>query len=213
MSKTRLFLIRHGETVSNAERRIGGWMEAPLSPRGLRQAYAAGRAVASAKPLAAIYASDLGRARDTARAIAEVAGFPPDEIQLTADLRERNHGVLDGLTLEEAPKHYPEVWSGLSGGAWDYTPPGGESNTEVAQRLARALDRAISAHRGGAIAVVSHIIAIAHILRLVLEIPEGAHARVAFTIDNCGVHRLLRRNDRTWWIEALNDTSHLIGLE
>jgi broad specificity phosphatase PhoE len=213
MSKTRLFLIRHGQTVSNAERRIGGWVDAPLSPLGLRQAYAAGRAMASGGPLAAIYASDLSRARDTARAIAEVTGFPRDEIQLTPDLRERNHGDLDGLTLEEAQARYPEVWRGLSGGAWDYAPPGGETNTAVALRLARAIDMAVRDHRGGAIAFVSHIIAISHILRLVMEIPEDAHARVAFTVDNCAIHRLVRRNDRTWWIEALNDTSHLIGLE
>jgi 2,3-bisphosphoglycerate-dependent phosphoglycerate mutase len=213
MRETRVFLVRHGETLSNTERRIGGWVDTPLSPRGLRQAHAAGRALASNGPLAAIYSSDLRRAHDTAQAIAEASGYPCDQIRLTSDLREHSLGVLDGLTLKDAATRHPEAWRGLIGGAWDYTVPEAESNTAVAARVGRALETAVRANQGGSIVVVSHLIAISHILRLVMEVPEGAHARVAFTIENTGIHRLVRRYDKTWWIEALNDTSHLSGEE
>lgn len=212
-NKTRLLLVRHGETTANMERRLTGWVDSPLSERGVRQAKAAGRAVAVEAPLAAIYTSDLRRACDTAQVIAEVAGYRHDDIQRTADLREHSHGVFDGLTLAEAEARYADVWRTLVRGEWESVAPQGESNAAVAGRVARVLETALRANQGGTIVVVSHLLTIGHILRLLMEIPNDAHSRVAFTIANGGIHRLVLRNNRTWWIEALNDTSHLASVQ
>ena len=86
------------------------------------------------------------------------------------------------------------------------------TDAAVTLRVGRVVEDALRASPGSAVIIVSHFIAISHMLRVVMEIPAGAFSRVAFTIKNGGVHRLARRNDSAWWIEALNDCSHLSGL-
>src|SRR5471032_233005 len=84
-------LIRHGETTWNADHRVQGQLESPLSARGLRQAEALAASLAASlqdEPFDALYASDLARARDTARKIAELSGA---QLQLDERLRERHY--------------------------------------------------------------------------------------------------------------------------
>src|SRR5436309_3671247 len=81
---SRLILVRHGETTWNAEQRIQGQLDAELSPRGREQAAGVARFLA-AKPIAAIYSSDLSRARETAAVIAAAVSLP---VQLAPGFRE-----------------------------------------------------------------------------------------------------------------------------
>ena len=73
---TTLFVARHGETLDNAAQRWQGWRDSPLSARGIAQAQALARRLAS-EPLAAIYSSDLGRALQTAHIVATPHGLAP----------------------------------------------------------------------------------------------------------------------------------------
>lgn len=213
MSDTRLFLVRHGETTDNSEQRLIGWKDPPLSDRGLRQARAVGRALSAFAPLDAIYTSDLDRAHSTARAIAEESGYPGGEIRSTANLREQNFGVLDGLTYQAAERDHTKSWQSLFSGPWDAMIPEGESNAEVAARAEQALNAALQSHKGGVIVIVSHLITLSHLLRLLLEVPREAFPRVAFWVQNGGIHQLRQRNELTWWVESLNRAHHLASIE
>jgi len=99
-----IIAIRHGETPWNLAGRIQGHLDSGLTALGLRQAEALAASFAGER-LDAIHASDLPRALGTAEAIARAAGCPvvPDP-----RLRERHHGIFQGLTLAEAARRFPE---------------------------------------------------------------------------------------------------------
>src|SRR6266700_838947 len=106
---TRVLLIRHGQSQGNAEGRFGGHTGTPLSLLGGRQAAATARVLAH-ESFNAIYSSDLARAIETARPLAESIGI---EIQPTEAFRERSVGVMEGLTFEEAANRHPDQYGAL----------------------------------------------------------------------------------------------------
>src|ERR1043165_8652665 len=104
VNATNVLLIRHGQSKGNAERRFGGHTATPLSARGHRQAEATARTLKS-ESITAIYSSDLARAMETARPLAKMVGLP---VNGTSAFRERDVGVMEGLTFEDAAQQHPE---------------------------------------------------------------------------------------------------------
>jgi len=94
---TTLLLVRHGETDWNAEGRLQGHTDRPLSDFGRRQARQLAEAL-EGEELEAIYSSDLARARETAEIVGERLGLP---VELDPDLREKDWGTWEGLTSVE----------------------------------------------------------------------------------------------------------------
>jgi broad specificity phosphatase PhoE len=135
-----ILLARHGQTAFNAEGRLQGHFDSPLTDRGLAQAQAMGRAVAGevTAPLT-ILASPLGRAHATARII---AGMVPAQITLDDGLREVSLGLWDGHTSEEIEAGWPGARDGLWHGEWFFMAPEGERFAGFSARLAAALARA-----------------------------------------------------------------------
>lgn len=101
---SQLVLLRHGESTANADDTFAGWLDVPLTPRGLAQAEAAGRILAELRP-AAVHTSVLDRAVSTARLIAKVADW---DVPLCPDwrLNERHYGALQGLDKDVARRRY-----------------------------------------------------------------------------------------------------------
>jgi probable phosphoglycerate mutase len=134
---TTLLLVRHGETDWNAEGRLQGQTDRPLSEFGRAQA----RRLAvelETEGLAAIYSSDLSRARETAEIVGERLGLP---VFLDPDLREKDWGTWEGLTSVER----------------DRVELVGESTTAHQERTLRALRRISELHPGDErILVVTH---------------------------------------------------------
>src|SRR6185369_6866034 len=108
---TTILLARHGETDWNVERRVQGHSDTPLNDRGRQQACALAEELAG-ESIDAVYSSDLLRAHETARIVAEQRGLGVTSIR---DLRERHFGTWEGLTDEEIFERYPDV---LDGGPW-----------------------------------------------------------------------------------------------
>jgi probable phosphoglycerate mutase len=128
-----IYLVRHGETQFNRERRIQGRFDSPLTDLGIRQ----GRAVAGLlKDLIRepdgwrIVSSPLGRARGTALIVGERLGLP---VELDDRLREISWGEFDGRLRTELEAEYPETF-GRTG--WAFDAPSGEPYEEVADRVA-----------------------------------------------------------------------------
>jgi broad specificity phosphatase PhoE len=134
---TRLLLVRHGQSTWNAEERWQGHADPPLSELGQRQARAAAKAAAALAP-AALFSSDLTRARQTAELLA------PPGMQPTVEpaLRERDVGEWTGLTRTEIEARYPGYLEAQKG------PPSFESNESLLARTLPALEAI--AHRLGA---------------------------------------------------------------
>jgi probable phosphoglycerate mutase len=149
---TRLVLIRHGETDWNAQSRIQGHIDIGLSERGRQQAQALAGCLRG-EALSAIYASDLGRARQTALPLALDQGL---ELRLDPRLRERGFGLFEGSTYTEAKANWPNeyaIWQRRDPG---HAVPGGESYLEARARVLQCLEEIVRRHADQPVAVVTH---------------------------------------------------------
>ena len=152
MTSTALLLIRHGETAWNAEHRIQGHLDIPLSATGIRKAASLGERLA-AETVTAVYSSELARAWLTAVPFAARLGL---DIIPDSRLRERSFGVFEGLTVDEIAARHPEGFR-----RWRERDPAwaideGESGQQLIDRVLSALDDIASRHRGETVAVVTH---------------------------------------------------------
>lgn len=155
MTATRLCLVRHGETAWNAERRIQGQLDVPLSAVGHAQARATANALAQeANFICAVYTSDLARALHTAEAAAHLLGLP---IRRHVGLRERHYGVLQTLTYAEFARRHPDAHARFLAREEDFVlPGGGESLRGFADRVLACVDGIVAAHPGGQVLIVTH---------------------------------------------------------
>jgi broad specificity phosphatase PhoE len=208
MESLELVLVRHGESEGNRDRRFGGHGPSRLTELGRRQAAAAAQAI-SRLPVDAIYVSDLPRAVETAAPLARATGLTPTE---TPALRERSVGEMTGRTFEDVLANAPELWTALLSRDADWVPPGGESHAMCSARVGQFLDEVLAHHPSGRVVLVSHGVAIDHLLRRLLGLDQRSLSRFVFHVDNCSLHRVSRRDDGMFRVLALNETAHLIGI-
>jgi len=209
MKTTEILLLRHGQSQGNEQGRFGGHGPTPLTDKGRRQAEAVARALGpdGEGGLTMIWSSDLVRAVETARPVAEACGIA---VETTPALRERSVGVFTGLTFAEAESRYPEAYAKLMARDSDHRPDGGESAVECAARAAALVEQAVARFPAGRLLFVSHAAALNLILIHLLGMEHRTHGRrVWFRTDNCALHRLKRSPDGIWQVLALNDRAHL----
>ena len=164
----RLFLIRHAQTVWNRDRRYQGWQDSPLSEVGRGQAEAVGRALAR-EPLKAVYASTLGRARETAEAIAAHHGLP---VRAEDDFREMAFGEWEGLAFEDCKAKDPDRYRLWADEPHRFCPPGGGETLEaVRQRVLAGLERLRAEHEEQSVCLVAHGISARIIILEALGLP------------------------------------------
>jgi probable phosphoglycerate mutase len=152
MDVATLLLIRHGETAWNAESRIQGQLDVPLSNAGIWQAGRLAQRLASER-IEAIFASDLARAWLTAQPIGQSRQVDPVP---DVRLRERHFGIFQGHTLSEISSAWPAEFAAWRQRDPDWAIPGGESGSEFIARVLEALDEIAHHHAGGTVAVVAH---------------------------------------------------------
>ncbi|EOA2104408.1 2,3-diphosphoglycerate-dependent phosphoglycerate mutase GpmB [Escherichia coli] len=203
----QVYLVRHGETQWNAERRIQGQSDSPLTAKGEQQAM---QVATRAKELGIthIISSDLGRTRRTAEIIAQACGC---DIILDPRLRELNMGVLetrniDSLTAEE------ENWRRqLVNGTKDGRIPQGESMLELSERMHSALASCLELPQGSRPLLVSHGIALGCLVSTILGLPAWAERRLR--LRNCSISRVDYQESQWlasgWVVETAGDVSHL----
>jgi broad specificity phosphatase PhoE len=193
---SRLFLIRHGETMGNASR-IVQRPDSPLSPRGVAQAERLARRLAP-EGIARIVSSDLARAVTTAeylqRATGALLSFEPL-------LQERNFGDLRGIAYAEL---------GLDMFAPGYAPPNGETWPVFHARVDRAWARVqeLAAATSGPLAVVTHGLVCRSLAARHFVLPDGETVperwdNTSLTIVDCPA---------PWRVCLLNCVAHLDGL-
>jgi probable phosphoglycerate mutase len=138
-----IYLLRHGETVWNVERRLQGRKDSPLTLRGIAQA----RAVAALlrqliEDLSAftIVASPLARTWQTAAIVSQSLGLDCRAIRFEPLLQEHHFGLWEGLTWQEIETRFPDLWKQRLADKWAFEAPGGESYARVAVRVQGWLD-------------------------------------------------------------------------
>ena len=202
---TRVILIRHGETAWNRATRIQGHTDIPLSALGLAQAERLAQALAD-EPLAALYASDLSRARQTAEAIARAQKLA---VQVDAGLRERAFGRFEGLSWEEIDQGYPEDAARWRRREPDFPVGGGESLNVFSARCLAAARRAAAAHPGQSIALVAHGGVLDCLYRAATQVALDAPR--SWQLGNATINRLLATPEG-FTLVGWNDDRHLAGL-
>jgi probable phosphomutase (TIGR03848 family) len=151
MKPTLVLLVRHAVTPTTGVKLPGRAPGLHLSDEGRRQADAAAARVAKIPKLAAVYASPLERARETALPIARARSLA---VRIERDLAELDVGDWTGISLKRASRK-PE-WSIIQRHPSGFRFPGGESFPEMQTRMTAALARLVARHPGEIIAAVSH---------------------------------------------------------
>jgi broad specificity phosphatase PhoE len=203
---TKLYLIRHGQSAGNAEGRFGGHSATPLSKLGFEQAELTAKALAG-EGIDAIYSSDLLRAVQTAEPLAKILGL---EIITKSAFRERNVGVLEGLTFDESKQEYPADYYALVNRSVHHVITKGESYRDLLDRITGELRDIVSNRRGERIAIFTHTGALCFMtLHLLGAIHRHTKQTPWIVTSNCGINRFEIRGHRNIRVLALNDTRHL----
>lgn len=196
---TTIWLVRHGETTSNADGIYQGQLDVALNARGEEQARLLGDYLRDVR-FDAVYASDLERAARTAEL---VVGVPRERFCVDPDLRERHYGALQGVRYDEAAAVLAAHGiadaaghdrAGVRGAAL----PGGETLARMRNRARRFIHRLDAEHPPAStsqVLVVSHGGMLRVLLTTLLGLPAGA--RLHFSFTNCGVSRVVRSETLT----------------
>lgn len=204
MDTTHFWLIRHGETEWNANRRLQGWLDIPLSEMGLEQARRLGKHLHAAGGPAfhAVLSSDLSRAAETARIATRHLNLP---VITSENLRERNYGIYQGMD-----------WAALSGGETgrgvnlrdpDLHIEEGESFSRFAERIVAAFEGYAREYPGRNVLVFAH----GGVIDVVWRRSNGHALTVKRegTILNTSINVFDIHTDGAWRMGVWNQVGHL----
>lgn len=203
-SASDLYIIRHGETDWNRAARMQGHADIGLNAQGRAQAEQVAQALAG-HGFAAIYSSDLSRALDTARAIAQHHSGVP--LHTSALWRERDYGRFQGKTLDEVAAMDPQAAQQWRSRVADFAPDGGETLLQFQARIAAQMQAVAQQHPGQRVAIIAHggvldcIWRIAH--GLAVDLPR------AWPLPNTGINHL-HWDGQHWQVQDWGNTAHLL---
>jgi probable phosphoglycerate mutase len=205
---TSLYLIRHGESRANREKRFLGHGDWDLTENGYKQAEYAAKYFENGK-VDAIYSSDLMRAKHTADAIAKLKGM---EVVTTPRLREIYGGEWEFKTYDEISENDAnglwKIWCEMQSA--DIMASGGESLTEVLTRVYSKLEEIARAHDGQNIVVATHGAAIRVMVHFLKHKTLSSMYKTPW-FANASITKLVYE-DGKFSIEFENETSHLGSL-
>ena len=201
--QTILTLVRHGETSANLDGVWAGSTDTPLTERGRLQAERVARYIVEKHgDAAALYSSELQRARDTALAIGTALGL---DLRTDAALAEYDLGSWEGKTYRDLQTEH-QLWDRMRDDL-DFAPHGGESPRQVADRFSGALRRIAAAHPEERVVVVAHggalTLALGHLL-------DGDIRQWRRVMKNCAVSELVIEPEPA--LLSFNHTDHLDGI-
>ncbi len=178
LDSVEVYLLRHGQTAWNVERRFLGASDVPLDDVGRAQAAQAAAHFEALRPYT-VYSSPLSRAFETARALG-----PP---RVVAGLAEMNMGALEGLSADACMARWPDLLPAWRDAPAEVTIPGGETLAEVQARILAAFHGLVGGHGPGErLVVVTHQLALSSLLcglasRPLAEFRSFGHRNCAFS--------------------------------
>lgn len=199
---TRLYLVRHGETIWNKEMRYQGHSDVSLTEEGREQARLLAKKLVQ-EDIEAFYASDLSRAFETAQILAKPH---KKEIFTSSEFRETKFGDWEGLKYTEIQKQYPVDWSNWTQDPYNMRIPGGESLADVVFRVSEGIGRLIQHHKDQNILLVAHGGVNRVILALALNMDVSHYWRIRQ--DNTALNIIDYYDDKAI-VATFNDINHL----
>ena len=199
---TLIYLLRHGEVQGAETRRFIGHLDVPLSPVGERQCTIQAARLRGVR-LAALFSSDLTRARRSAEIIGAPHGLAPT---IVPALREMDMGRWDGLTASEIRAREPAAFADWMARVGEFPFPEGESVPDLLARVGPAFDAIAAAHAGQAVAIVAHGGPNRALLCRALGVPLGR--LLAFGQDY-GALSVLEGATGAWALRRLNEIAML----
>jgi 2,3-bisphosphoglycerate-dependent phosphoglycerate mutase len=190
-----LVLVRHGESQWNLENRFTGWVDVPLSPKGVEEAKKAGERIKKESlHFDKAFTSDLRRAQDTLKLILEKLGQENIPLEKDKALNERHYGDLQGLNKAETAKKFGEEQVKIWRRSYDIAPPNGESLKDTAARtlpyfdskivpdLKKGLNVIVAAHGNSLRSIVMHLDKLTK--EQVLELNLGTGVPIVYRLDD-----------------------------
>lgn len=199
-----ILLIRHGETDWNREKRLQGYIDIGLNSIGIEQANLLAKVLAN-ESIHAAYASDLSRAFDTAKTIANHHQL---EVQQDALLRERCYGEIQGKTYKEIEQTHPENYQAWVTRDANFQPKDGESLQQFYDRVVLGVKQIAKRHLGQTILIVAHGGVLDCIYRDAAKIDLSEKRKIELL--NTSLNRL-EFDGENFEIISWGDTSHLQG--
>ncbi|WP_316572397.1 histidine phosphatase family protein [Neobacillus sp. YIM B06451] len=193
-----LLLIRHGKAETNGK--IAGHKDFPLSSEGIEESIRLAKQLLGFN-ITHLYSSPLSRALVTSTIIGDTLGINPIILE---ELKERNAGVFNGLSKEEAMKKYPNQWQQ----SWSNplsAPPEGESFQDVVKRIEKLISNLMEQTTDETIAFVSHSGCINIILLMLIGINKELFP--LFKLDTASVTSISINKGKTPFINYINRIS------
>ncbi len=186
-----IYIVRHGQSIANADKLLQGWADYPLSEEGILQAKVTGRYLANTGvKLNRIYTSPLSRARRTADEIAK-RFHPPVDVVTVEGLKEIDIGTLTDQPMDEARKEYPDFFKDANVQFDGFERFGGESRDKFEKRIADGLKHILDGHSDG-----ESILLTAHggtAIILIWQLFDTYGLRRILKMHNCFLARIERR--------------------
>ncbi len=189
-----IFLVRHGESASNAEKYFAGWLDSPLTALGRKQAHLLRKRLAR-EGIGRVFCSDLSRARETAELLSLRC-----PVVYSRALREKNYGKLEGVNWGEDGPKYARYHSDAYA-----RPPGGENCVDVQKRVVSYFNSSLLCAREEKVLVVSHHGPIVLLACHLLGMPVKNWRKLR--LGNCGLC-ILTVEDGVWRLKLWNSLSH-----
>lgn len=199
---TLLWLIRHGETSWNAEGRVQGQTDVPLSDVGHAQARAVAGRLAG-RNFGALYSSDLQRVTQTAQPAAQALGLP---IRVEPRLRERHYGMFETMTYAEVKVRYPAEYARFRAHDPEFDFNGGEGLRAFYERSVACLSAIAAGHAGQDVLVFTHGGVLDMAYRYAKRL--GLATKRDFEIPNAALNQIEVANDG-WNVLAWAERAHL----
>ena len=183
----KVYLIRHGETTANSEKRFAGVMDVSLTPKGELQAEQAGEKLKTVE-FDAFYCSDLKRAMDSATIIGKYQTLKPTVL---SELREMNFGIWEGKRMAEIKDQDSVLLDKWFKDFDNFVVPSGESVKEMFERVTKAYKKIIEPYNMDddvKIAIIAHGGVIQALLSYLCYGDNTGYWR--FRVDNCGINTI-----------------------
>jgi len=206
-----IYLIRHAESeMNNNWHLIGGRSNAtPLSQRGILQAVSLGKRLKySGVVFDEIYSSTAKRTLETAKNTGLHSGFSLDDVVKASELLELDQGDWEGKPRDSI--YTSEVLNLINSDNWNFTPPNGESQKAVEERMLNWVDRTLISRysQEKTVGIFTHGFAIKCLLRGIMDFSPSLTYKI--TLDNASITRL-KYSEIGWHLITVNDTAHLFG--
>ena len=202
----KVTLIRHGETEWNHKGMQQGVLNSDLTDVGVRQAKATADALSRHGSFDEMYASPLGRATQTADIIADKLGMSYTKEE---NLKERNLGILQGLTIGEFAQSHPQEYKRFASRDPEFIIPEGESSRQRYERGNSCIGAIAARHADQNILVVTHGGIIDGVIRKIMKI--ALHIPRMYSLYNCGINVISISTD-DWRLLSWGDIHHLFHI-